>query len=903
MPGKAIWQTQRFAIRHRLFFFLPAALTTILIHGEKGATFLLPWRSPMIAQVRCPNPLCGMVASVLDDSLGQAARCQRCGSPFTLSPSGDGSAAPAIDTPKAVAPAVLIGRYQVCEKLGSGAFGTVYRAYDPQLDREVALKVLRPEALTSKQAVERFQREARTAAKMHHPHIVPVFDAGHHGGQFFIASALIPGCTLASTIPDDGMEPRRAVQLTIQLVEALAYAHKQGVFHRDVKPANILLDDQDTLYLMDFGLAGWTEHNDVRLTKLGALVGTPSYMAPEQACGDLKQIGPATDLYSAGVVFYEMLTGRVPFEGPLAVVVYQVINVLPPSPSQCRPGLDPQLEAICLKALAKKPEERFASGQEMAAALRLWLKDKEPPLPGGSQSLEPLPRVPETAPGLSPRPVTAKMIGVQPAGSSPGVGRKTVVNPSVEKPSPWASPWGDIVAEAKRVGTTDQGPLNQPTQPSTVSVNPSKHRGTRNQTGARRPERLLQQWRPWLLPAGAALTVLLGMAVLLGTIGSGKQTEQKKQAEYLLLLDQSQELVKQKKFEKALETAQKAWALRRTDEVEKLLTQIKKEQKDLAESTRHLGQGQNLFGQQNDEEAQESAGKANGLPQTAEVKQQLTPIQERMAERKTLVIALPGGGKLEMARIDPGTLLMGSPQTEHQREMEEIQHKVTLTKGFYLQTTLVTQKQWQAIMGSNPSYFKGDDLPVEKVAWFDAVEFCIKLSEKEDKKPWYRLANVNREGGSITSAEVTMLDDGKGYRLPTEAEWEYAARAGTKTPFWCGETITTEQANFNGHFPYRDMDKKGDYREKTTPVTQFKANPWGLHDIHGNLWQWCEDWYAEYPHEGMIDPSGGKPGTSRVLRGGSWANRATRCRAAYRHESPPAVRHSGIGFRVALRLD
>src|SRR5205807_1426879 len=208
------------------------------------------------------------------------------------------------------------GRHQARGKLGTGAFGTVYRAYDPHLDREVALKVLRPEALSSPQAVERFRREARAAAKMHHPHIVPVYDAGEHQGQHFIASAFIHGRTLASAIPEDGLHPRRAAHLAAELAEALAYAHEQGVLHRDVKPANALLDGDDTLYLADFGLAGWAGQAGSRLTQAGSVMGTPAYIAPEQALGDTPHVGPAADQYSAGVVLYELLTGQVPFGGP-----------------------------------------------------------------------------------------------------------------------------------------------------------------------------------------------------------------------------------------------------------------------------------------------------------------------------------------------------------------------------------------------------------------------------------------------------------------------------------------------------------------------------------------------------------------------------------------------------------
>ena len=238
----------------------------------------------------------------------------------------------------------------------------------------MALKVLRSQMMTSAHAVERFLRESKAAAKLLHPNIVPVYDAGRSGSVYYIASAFIKGMTLASAVPEEGgMDPRRAVRLTAQLATALGYAHEQGILHRDVKPANAMLSEQESLHLMDFGLAGWTQEESTRLTRLGAVMGTPAYMAPEQATGDTKNVGPAADLYGAGVVLYELLTSRLPFEGGHpAAMGYLVVHTTPAPPSQYRPDLDAGLEAICLKAMAKRPEDRFASGEEMAAALADW---------------------------------------------------------------------------------------------------------------------------------------------------------------------------------------------------------------------------------------------------------------------------------------------------------------------------------------------------------------------------------------------------------------------------------------------------------------------------------------------------------------------------------------------------
>ena len=227
--------------------------------------------------------------------------------------------------------------------------------------------------------------------------------------------------------------------------------------------------------------------------------------------------------------------------------------------------------------------------------------------------------------------------------------------------------------------------------------------------------------------------------------------------------------------------------------------------------------------------------------------------------------------------IPPGAFTMGSSKEEKGRQPfkpDETPHKVTLTKGFYMGVYTVTQEEWKTVMGNNPSHFKGEkNLPVERVSWDDCQEFIQNLREK-DKRP---------------------------YRLPTEAEWEYCCRAGTTTPFHFGETISTDQANYNGNYIYGD-GKKGVYRKKTTPVGSFPANAWGLYDMHGNVWQWCQDWYGDYPQKDVVDPQGGEKGQFRVHRGGSWLYYP--CRSAYRGWNEPDYR-GGIfcGLRVCFPIE
>ncbi|MCX5662050.1 MAG: formylglycine-generating enzyme family protein [Planctomycetota bacterium] len=234
---------------------------------------------------------------------------------------------------------------------------------------------------------------------------------------------------------------------------------------------------------------------------------------------------------------------------------------------------------------------------------------------------------------------------------------------------------------------------------------------------------------------------------------------------------------------------------------------------------------------------------------------------------KELTLDLSNKVTLKMVLIPAGKFLMGSPETEKWRLSNEVQHGVTISKSFYMASTPVTQAQWQTVMGNNPSLFDGDNLPVEQVSWDDAVAFCKKLSAKE----------------------------GKTCRLPTEAQWEYACRAGTTTAYNTGDD---EKALAEAGW-YR-----GNSDDKPHPVGQKKANAWGLYDMHGNVLQWCSDWYGGYyKKEAATDPTGANTGSDRVLRGGFWKGNTWDCRAAVRARSFPGTRDDRYGFRVVVDAD
>jgi len=254
-----------------------------------------------------------------------------------------------------------------------------------------------------------------------------------------------------------------------------------------------------------------------------------------------------------------------------------------------------------------------------------------------------------------------------------------------------------------------------------------------------------------------------------------------------------------------------------------------------------------------------------------------------------------------MVRIQAGTFIMGSPTIEPERGSNEIQHQIMIN-SFYIGNYEVTQKEYQEIMGKNPSNFKGDNLPVENVNWFDAIEYCNKRSQKEGLTPAYTINKNQIDPNNKTDDKIkwtiTWNKNANGYRLPTEAEWEYACRAGMTMPFSTGSNITTSQANYNGDNPYNN-NTMGEYRQKTTEVGSFPPNAWGLYDMHGNVFEWCWDWYGNYSNEVQNDPVGAVAGTRRVRRGGYWGSDGDELRSAYRGYASPYYWDYTNGFRVA----
>jgi serine/threonine protein kinase len=270
-----------------------------------------------------------------------------------------------------------LGRYRIVARLGSGGFGVVYRGHDEELDRDVAIKVPHRHRLLSPADAQAYLTEARVLARLDHPGIVPVYDVGQNeDGVYYLVSKFIEGSDLTARVTRGGIDPTEAVRIVLDVAEALHHAHQRGLVHRDIKPANILLDTEGRPYVSDFGLALREED----FAQGPTFAGTPAYMSPEQARSEGHRVDGRTDIFSLGVVFYELLTGRPPFQGEsVGELLDQITTREAQPPHTLVPALPRELDRICLKALSKRAADRYANARDLADDLEHWLKENAPP--------------------------------------------------------------------------------------------------------------------------------------------------------------------------------------------------------------------------------------------------------------------------------------------------------------------------------------------------------------------------------------------------------------------------------------------------------------------------------------------------------------------------------------------
>jgi formylglycine-generating enzyme required for sulfatase activity/tRNA A-37 threonylcarbamoyl transferase component Bud32 len=780
--------------------------------------------------------------------------------------------------------------YEVQRELGRGGMGVVYLAKNKIMDRLEVLKVINKKLLDRPGAMDRFLREIRSAAKLSHPNVVIAYNALPLGDLLVFGMEYVPGEDLAQVVKNYGgpLPVLNACYYTQQVVLGLQAAFEKGMVHRDIKPHNLILakdGNKHIVKILDFGLAkarseGKTQH---QLTATGQMMGTPDYMPPEQWL-DAAHADIRADIYSLGCTLYYLLAGSAPFKGDNLPELWEAHRSRPPQPlNEVRSEVPAALAAVVAKMLAKKPAERYQTPIEVAQAL--------------------LPFLNAATRGPSVVETKARPQGVR-----------------------------QVTVEAFRRETVTEGrsTLGGACQRLATEL-------------VQRPSAFPMTNRRWLLLVASLATVLLMLSIGLWAGGALKVTTKYGTIVLQNLPDEAEVVVDGERVKvklengKAIEIAAgkkhqlqvkmegfKVWAkeveidsggrLPISVRLEPLLpvpaaaTNPAPQAPEPPNTSAQPGKAPLVSPAANANKETSPAANANEAAPSAPIASKAAPPSPIANKDKKITNSIG----MDLVLIPAGKFLMGSPKDEAGHSDEEgPQHEVEITHDFYLGKYDVTRGQFRAFVNDtgykteaekdgkggwghpgwkrSPKYnwrdlgfVQTDEHPVVNVTWNDAKAFCAWLSRKEDRT----------------------------YRLPTEAEWEFACRAGTTTRFWFGddERALARHANV-ADASFRRAVGTGlgivgdDGYAFTAPVGRFAANPWGLYDMHGNVWQWCEDYYGPYQGLKSRDPLRQEKDKvdCHVLRGGSWdTGSAGDFRAAFRCWSPRPTNYS-IGFRLCFR--
>lgn len=866
-----------------------------------------------------------------------------------------------------LAPNTMLGRYRIIRRLGEGAMGYVYLAEHTHLGREVALKIPKFTGLEGPDFRQRFTREARAAALLDHPNICRVYDADEINGTPCIAMEYIPGQSLARFVGTaEFKDQRRVAEVVCGIAAGLAHAHQQGILHRDLKPGNVLMKGDSVPCVTDFGLARRVDSGDEsHLTHEGDILGTPAYMSPEQIEAKVKGVGPAADIYALGVVLYELLAGRTPFQGAVMSVLAQAMRDRPTPLTKVRPDVDPKLSDLCLRMLEKSPADRPQSMEEVIDLLQRWLKETSPEtkaaqakskqsserlaetkskildlikrgqFAAASASLEKMLELksPDAAEQVAwareklaqvkklPKqlkesmPVLLKMAkesiqrhdyaqAAQLLQEFPPDFRSDEVQRILDQAIELQDESDLLLADLQecvrkkqfqgieenlkrllqlRPGNKFARELKESLQ--TYSNVPLKQRVYRyDERGRLLPRSSGNLWDGWLLWGTLCFVAVFGLMTwaMVIYLKDGDRTLavevdetwlKEQGGQLTLAVDSKSHTLTGPGFEIKVALGERGFSVKNGDSVVHNPQSFTIE-KQGRQVLRIDATGMSLV----------DTGEAFSQPPAPNpdsgtsvvIDAPLTPLPATPKPQDTW----RSTSIFDLVWCPPGKFRMGSGETPLP-DANETPVDVTLSQGLWVAKREVTQAQWKAVMGTEPwktfqDHREGANNAASHVTWTESVEFCRKLTETE------------RKAGSIPADWE--------FRLPTEAEWEYFARAGTTTRYSFGN----DGKQLSDHAWWRDnADAKGE--KYAHEVGKFKPNPWGLYDIHGNVYEWCQDSFVMLLRGGTDPLVNDSKIDNRINRGGGWDGRDELAHtSSNRRWTPQNDRRNNLGLRVVL---